>query len=118
MKEKIPQCDCNAIHADVVAHVREETPPVEDFYALAGLYKCFADKTRAQLLWALCREELCVCDLTELLGMTKSAISHQLNILKLSNLVKFRREGKFVIYSLADDHVRDILEKGMEHIHE
>jgi len=118
MKEKLPPCDCSAVHSDAVASVRAAAPPTDDFYAMANLYKCFADKTRAQLLWSLCQEELCVCDLALLLGMTKSAVSHQLNTLKLSNLVKFRREGRFVIYSLADAHVRDILEKGMEHIHE
>jgi ArsR family transcriptional regulator len=76
----------------------------------------FADNTRLRILWALSREPLCVCDLAALLGMTKSAISHQLKSLRLSNLVRYDRQGKIVYYSLADDHVHDIFEKGFEHI--
>jgi len=93
--------------------------PVEgDFGRLAGLYKAFADGTRLRILWALSREEMCVCDLAFLLDMTKSAISHQLKFLRLSNLVKFRKQGQIVYYSLADAHVVDIFEKGFEHINE
>jgi DNA-binding transcriptional ArsR family regulator len=89
-----------------------------DFGKLAGLYKAFADGTRLRILWALSREEMCVCDLAFLLDMTKSAISHQLKFLRLSDLVKLRRQGQVVYYSLADDHVVDIFEKGFEHINE
>jgi DNA-binding transcriptional ArsR family regulator len=78
----------------------------------------FSDNTRVRILWALSCEKMCVCDLAVLLGMTKSAISHQLKFLRISNLIKYDRQGKVVYYSLADDHVRDIFDKGFEHIHE
>jgi ArsR family transcriptional regulator len=93
-------------------------PKSEDFYDLADLYKMFADSTRVRILWALSCEEMCVCDLAVLLGMTKSAVSHQLKSLRLSNLVKYDKQGKVVYYSLSDDHVKDIFEKGFEHIKE
>ncbi|MDR3020933.1 MAG: metalloregulator ArsR/SmtB family transcription factor [Treponema sp.] len=86
-----------------------------DFYDLAIFYKMFADMTRMKILYALSRNEMCVCDLAVLLDMTKSAISHQLKQLRLSNLVKFSKQGKIVYYSLADDHVRGIIEQGFEH---
>jgi ArsR family transcriptional regulator, lead/cadmium/zinc/bismuth-responsive transcriptional repressor len=111
-------CDCTAINEDTVLRVRGTMPKAEDFYDLANLYKLFADYTRVQILWALTTEEMCVCDLAALLNMTKSAISHQLKQLRLSNLVKYNKVGRFVYYSLADDHVKDIFSKGMEHIHE
>ena len=113
-----PMCDCDAIHADAVERVRGAMPQGEDFYSLAGLYRMFADHTRVRILWALSCEELCVCDLGALLGMTKSAISHQLKSLRIANLVKYEKRGKIVYYSLADSHVKDIFEKGFEHIHE
>ncbi|MCL1795440.1 MAG: metalloregulator ArsR/SmtB family transcription factor [Clostridia bacterium] len=111
-------CDCEVIHQDVVQNVRERMPPRDDFLSLANLYKMFSDPTRVRILWALHCDELCVCDLAVLLNMTKSAISHQLKSLRLSNLVKFRRQGKVVFYSLADEHIQDIFEKGFAHIHE
>jgi ArsR family transcriptional regulator len=111
-------CDCEVIHEHVVERVRSAMPDKQDFCDLAILYKMFADRTRVRILWALSCEEMCVCDLAVLLGMTKSAISHQLKSLRLTNLVKFDKRGKEVYYSLADDHVRDIFEKGFEHIHE
>ena len=85
---------------------------------LADFYKVFGDATRIKILCVLLRSEMCVCDLAEMLGMTQSAISHQLRILKGARLVKYRRDGKTVYYSLADDHVREIIECGMEHINE
>ena len=106
------------IHEDVVARVRDAMPYGESFYSLANLYKMFADGTRVKILWALSREEMCVCDLAVLLGMTKSAISHQLKSLRLTNLVKNDKRGKVVYYTLADSHVKDIFEKGFEHISE
>jgi len=109
-------CDCSIIHEDVVNRVRVAMPDSGRFYDLANIYKMFADNTRIKILWALSREDMCVCDLAVLLGMTKSAISHQLKSLRLANLVKYDRHGKVVYYSLADDHVRDIFEKGFEHI--
>lgn len=118
MKKPAPVCDCDVIHDDVVKRVRKAMPVDEDFYDLADLYKMFSDSTRVRILWALSRHELCVCDIAVLLNMTKSAISHQLKSLRLSNLVKYDKRGKEVYYSLADDHVKDIFEKGFEHIHE
>ena len=109
-------CDCDVIHEDVVARVRAAMPDGSNFYDLANLYKMFADKTRVRILWALSCESMCVCDLAVLLGMTKSAISHQLKSLRLANLVRYDKRGKVVYYSLADDHVTGIFEKGFEHI--
>jgi ArsR family transcriptional regulator len=93
-------------------------PDGKNFYDLANLYKMFADNTRVKILWALSCENMCVCDLAVLLDMTKSAISHQLKSLRLANLVKYDKQGKVVYYSLADSHVRDIFERGFEHIGE
>ena len=111
-------CGSHVMHEDVVNRVRDAMPDGKDFYDLSNLYKMFADNTRVRILWALTCEEMCVCDLAALLGMTKSAISHQLKSLRLTNLVKYRKQGKVVYYSLADDHIKDIFEKGFEHIHE
>jgi ArsR family transcriptional regulator len=111
-------CDCDVIHADVVDEVRQRMPNEADLYDLSDFFKIFGDSTRVKIIWALDEKELCVCDIAVLLNMTKSAISHQLKTLKQANLVKFRREGKVVYYSLKDDHVKDIFEKGMEHIKE
>ena len=109
-------CDCDVIHGETVEKVKKLMPAKETFGELADLYKMFSDNTRLRILWALNCSDMCVCDLAVLLGMTKSAISHQLKSLRLSNLVKFERQGKVVFYSLADDHVRAIFEKGFEHI--
>lgn len=111
-------CDCEVIHEDVVARVRGAMPDGSRFYHLANLYKMYADNTRIQILWALSRERMCVCDLAVLLRMTKSAISHQLKSLRLANLVKYERQGKVVYYSLVDCHVRDIFEMGFAHVSE
>ena len=111
-------CDNEVIHEEVVARVQAAMPSGDSFYKLANLYKMYADNTRAKILWALSREDMCVCDLAYLLGMSKSAISHQLKLLRLSQLVKFDKQGKVVYYSLADKHVKDIFEIGFEHIRE
>lgn len=113
-----PACDCDVIHEDVVNRVRAEMPEGNDFYELADLYKMFSDSTRVRILWALEISEMCVCDLAVLLGLTKSAVSHQLRDMRLSCLVKFRKEGKTVYYSLSDEHVKAILDVGMLHIEE
>ncbi|MDR1734773.1 MAG: metalloregulator ArsR/SmtB family transcription factor [Oscillospiraceae bacterium] len=118
MAEREPICDCETIHEAVVARVRESMPPAQDFADLAAFYKMFSDPTRLRILRALNCNAMCVCDLAVLLGMTKSAISHQLKELRLANSVKYKREGKIVTYSLSDDHIKDIFEKGFEHIHE
>ena len=115
---KQPICDCEVIHEDIVNSVRERMASKDEFQKLATLYKMFADSTRVQILNALGYSEMCVCDLAVLLGMTKSAISHQLKSLRLLNLVRFRREGQIVFYSLADSHVKDIIDKGFEHLND
>ena len=111
-------CDCDVIHADVVEEVKQKMPDENVLYDLGDFFKVLGDSTRVKIMWALDEREMCVCDLAVLLNMTKSAISHQLRSLKQANLVKFRREGKIVFYSLSDDHVKEIFEKGLEHIKE
>ena len=113
-----PCCQAEIVHTDVLETVRTQLPPDEVLYDLAELFKIFADSTRIKILYALLQSELCVCDIAGLLDVTQSAVSHQLRVLKASKLVKFRREGKVVFYSLADDHVSRILSQGMEHIEE
>ncbi len=113
-----PQCEYLHAHKDVIDRIQKRLPTQERLYDLAELYKVFGDSTRVSLLYVLLEEELCVCDLAALLGVSMSAVSHQLRILKQARLVKFRKEGKTVFYSLADDHVRDIIGEGMEHIEE
>lgn len=99
-----------------VEAVRQQMPDEDDLYDLAEIYKVFGDSTRIKILYVLFGAELCVYDIARLLGMTQSAVSHQLRILKNNKLVKFRREGKTVFYGLDDDHVRSILKLGMEHL--
>jgi len=104
------------VHSDVIDKVNETMPEEEILYDLAELFKIFGDSTRIKILYVLFESEMCVFDISQLLNMSMSAISHQLRILKQAQLVKFRREGKTVFYSLADDHVRTILGNGMDHI--
>lgn len=111
-------CDCEVIHGDIVNEVKKRMPHDEDIYDLSDFFKVLGDSTRMKIIWALDESEMCVCDIAVLLNMTKSAISHQLRSLRNADLVKFRKEGKTVYYSLKDEHVRDIYEKGMEHIKE
>ena len=111
-------CECSEIHEDLLKIVNEKMPEEDELYDLAELFKVFGDSTRIRILFVLFEEEVCVCDLAEALNMTQSAISHQLKILKQSKLVKSRREGKSVFYSLADGHVRTIIAQGREHIEE
>lgn len=115
---KQPFCDCEVIHEECVNAVRKKMSDMDEYQSLASLFKLFGDYTRVRILHALELHELCVCDLAALLGVTKSAISHQLKELRLSNLVKFRREGQVVYYSLADDHVKQIIDMGLAHIRE
>lgn len=112
----MPHCDFTHVHEEALQKVMHDMPAEETLYDLAELYKTFGDTTRIKILYVLFEEELCVCDIAQLLGMSQSAISHQLRILKQSSLVKFRREGKTVFYSLADDHVKTIIGNGMDHI--
>jgi DNA-binding transcriptional ArsR family regulator len=105
-------------HNDTVEKVKNNMPEEELLYDLAELYKVFGDTTRIKILYVLFESEMCVFDIAQLLNMSMSAISHQLRVLKTSSLVKYRRDGKTVFYSLADDHVRTIIGMGMEHIEE
>ena len=116
MSEKHFACDSVIIHDEAVARVRESMLYEQNFYELANLFKMFADSTRLKILWALSHEDMCVCDLAALLGMTTSAISHQLKSLRLANLVKYNKQGKIVYYSLVDCHTKELFEKGLEHI--
>ena len=118
MSENAVVCDCDVIHGDVVEHVRAEMTDTSTLFDVSDFFKVMSDSTRMRILYALDIHELCVCDLSVLLNMTKSAISHQLKVLKDAELVKYRRDGKNVFYSLKDEHVRDIIEKGIEHIKE
>ena len=111
-------CEATEIHEDLLKVVRDTMPEETELYDLAELFKVFGDSTRSRILFVLFEAQVCVCDLAQALGMTQSAISHQLRILKQNKLVKSRREGKSVFYSLADDHVRTIIEMGREHIEE
>jgi len=115
--EKQHVCDCEMIHHAVVEDTRSKMQEESEYLRLAALFKMFGDGTRVKILHALEQNEMCVCDLAALLGLTKSAVSHQLKALRLSNLVKFRRDGQVVYYSLADDHVKYILDIGFDHIH-
>ena len=117
-KEHAQGCDMLHHHDELVERVVHEMPPEEDLYDLADFFKVFADTTRIKILYVLLQSEMCVYDIATLLNMTQSAISHQLKILKQSKLVKSRREGKSIFYSLADDHVRGIINLGMEHVEE
>jgi len=111
-------CDHTEVHEDLLKIVNETMPDETTLYDLAELFKVFGDSTRIRILFVLFEAEVCVCDLAQALNMTQSAISHQLKILKQSKLVKSRREGKSIFYSLADDHVRTIIAQGCEHIEE
>ena len=110
-------CDCDVIHTDSVKKVAKEMLPEEDFDIVVNFFKAIGDRTRFRILWALSKEELCVCDLANLLNMTKSAISHQLSKLRKTNLVSFRRDGKTIYYTLSDDHVREMINNGILHLH-
>ena len=115
---KVPQCEYLHLHEDTVHRIKKTLPPQEQLYRLAELYKVFGDSTRIKILYVLFESELCVCDIAALLGMTVSAVSHQLRILKQNRLVKARRDGKNVFYALADGHVHDILGMGAAHLKE
>ncbi len=111
-------CNCTIIHEDVVNRVRVDMPEEEKLYDLADLFKVLGDSTRVRILSALFQAEMCVCDISALLNMNQSAISHQLRVLKQTRLVKNRRDGKVVYYSLDDEHVKSIFDQGLIHINE
>ena len=117
-KREIPVCACDEVHASAVEERRRHMPEESVLYDLSDFFKVFGDSTRMRILFALEGEPLCVCDLADLLGMTKSAVSHQLKILRQNALITYRRAGKNVYYSLADEHVGAIIETALEHIKE
>ena len=114
----IEKCSCNVIHADVVEKVKATLPKEEVLYDLAEFFKVFGDSTRIKIICALFESEMCVCDLAALLNVSQSAISHQLKTLKAARLVKYRREGKVIYYSLEDTHIKHIFNDGLKHIKE
>lgn len=111
-------CEYMHVHEEIIDAVRKNLPDEEELFDLAEFYKVFGDSTRIKILYVLFEAEMCVCDIAQLLNMTVSAISHQLRVLKNARLVKQRRDGKTVFYSLADNHVRNIISMGVEHIEE
>ena len=111
-------CDCSVVHEAAVHCVTEKMLSDADFAQVTTFFKVLGDPTRMRIIWALEQHELCVCDIANILDMTKSAVSHQLSTLRKAKLVRFRRDGKKVYYSLADDQVRQMLDAGLEHIYE
>lgn len=117
-RDLIECCDLMAVHEDILERVRREMPDEDTLYNLTELFHVFGDSTRMRILYVLFASEMCVCDIATLLGLTQSAVSHQLRLLKGMRLVKSRREGKTVFYALADDHVKTIINQGLEHVGE
>ena len=116
--ENIAECEFKHIHQDIIETVRENMPEEDILVDLAELFKVLGDQTRIKIIFILFKEEMCVCDIANIVQTTQSAISHQLRILKQSKLVKYRKEGKVVYYSLDDEHISQIVKKGREHIEE
>ena len=117
--EKIaPHCDFIHVHEQVVKQVMDVMPQGDELQQLAEFFRVFGDSTRIRILYALSQSELCVCDIATLLGMSQSAISHQLRFLKQARLVKSRKNGKTVYYALCDDHIQTILAQGIAHVQE
>ena len=114
----VERCDEHCTHTAIIRKVEPDMPVDEKLYDLAELFKIFGDTTRIRILYVLFEAEMCVCDIAMLLGLTQSAVSHQLRALKNARLVKSRRDGKTVFYSLADDHVKTIIDQGLEHVSE
>ena len=114
----VDTCTIEGIHTDIVQIVNRKLPGSDDLYELAELFKLFGDGTRIGILWALSESEMCVCDICALLKMKQPAVSHQLKNLKQARIVKARRDGRVVYYSLDDDHIRKLLNLGMEHVRE
>ena len=118
MINKTETCENHVVHEEIVESIRARLPEDVIFAKTAVFFKALCDETRLRIIWALDQGEMCVCDLADTLGMSPSAISHQLSTLKIASLVKSRRAGKEVFYSLADDHVRSMLQAGIEHTRE
>lgn len=115
-REDPPRCESCEVHREIVEQISEQMPDEEILYDVADLFKVFGDCTRIRILYALFESEMCVCDIANLLNMSQSAISHQLRVLKQARLVKYRREGKTVYYSLCDGHIKTIFLQGLEHV--
>ena len=115
---EIEKCEFLYVHEDAFREVLTKMPKEDMLYDLAELFKVFGDPTRIRILYALFERELCVCDIAGILGLTQTAVSHQLRVLKANKLVKARRDGKVVFYSLDDDHVHSILGIGIQHLSE
>lgn len=118
LKNEIESCEITKTHKDIIDKVKQLLPEEEKLYDLAELFKVFGDSTRIKIICVLFESEMCVCDISAILGMSQSAVSHQLRVLKQSKLVKYRKDGKIVYYSLDDEHVKAIFNKGLEHIEE
>ena len=116
--ERIPECECHEEHSDLIEKGRATLPETTQLYDLSDFFKVLGDSTRLGILFAIDGAPMCVCDIAGVLGMTKSAVSHQLKVLRQNRLVKYSKVGKNVFYELSDDHVRDIIEKALEHIGE
>ena len=116
--DAVETCITKGIHKDIIRTVKRNMPDQVALYEVADLFKLFGDSTRLGIIWALSESEMCVCDLCALLKMKQPAVSHQLKNLKQSRVVKARRDGKIVYYSLDDEHIRELLNLGMEHIQE
>ena len=118
VKGEIEACESMVIHQDKVDNIKKNMPNEEVLYDLAEVFKVFGDSTRIKIIYSLFKHEMCVCDIATLVGTTSSAISHQLRVLKQAKLVKYRKEGKVVYYSLDDEHVKSIFAEGLKHIEE
>lgn len=120
IEQEVRECVCEFmhVHEEIVDKVEKVMPDEQQLLELSEFFKVFGDSTRIKILYVLSQSEMCVCDIATLLQMGQSAISHQLRVLKQMRLVKFRRDGKTVFYSLSDDHIQTILAQGMEHINE
>lgn len=118
LKKDAPTCEYMHAHEDIINDVKEKMIDENSLYDLADLFKIFGDTTRIKILYVLSEHSMCVCDIATLLGISISAVSHQLKVLKTAKLVKYRRQGKTVFYSLSDDHVKTIINNGLEHINE
>lgn len=118
MEAKVEKCDYTHIHQDIVEAVQNKMPDEEILYDLSELFKIFGDSTRIKILYVLLESEMCVCDIAQLLNLSQSAVSHQLRALKQAKLVKYRRDGRSIFYSLSDSHVRTIIDQGIDHVSE
>ena len=116
MSNNVDLCQCKEVHEQVVENIKESIPDEAIVQKLAELFKVFGDGTRLKIIYALLQKELCVCDICEIVEMSQSSVSHQLRLLNTTGLVKYRKEGKTVFYSLDDEHVNSIFNVGLSHI--